>query len=99
MEGKRKKFYKNLISNCIFFNNVTFIETSYPALCRQKEFVLNLKVAHKCRSFINPFPVNHARLFPIAASFPALSILTISVDKCQSKSSENVNILIKVILF
>ena len=30
-----------------FFNNVTFIKTSNPALCRQKENVLNLKVVHK----------------------------------------------------
>ena len=26
---------------------VTFIKTSNPALCQQKEFVLNLKVVHK----------------------------------------------------
>ena len=26
---------------------VTFIKTSNPALCRQKEFVLNLKVVHE----------------------------------------------------
>ena len=42
MEEERKKFYKKLISNGIFFNNVTFIKTSNPALCREKEFVLNL---------------------------------------------------------
>ena len=42
MEGERKKFDKKLISNCIFLRNVTFIKTSNPALCRQKQFVLNL---------------------------------------------------------
>ena len=47
MEGEGKKFYKKLIFYCIFFNNVTFIETSNPALGRQKEFVLNVKVVHK----------------------------------------------------
>ena len=36
-----KKFYQALISYCIFFNNVTFIKTSNPTLCRQKKFVLN----------------------------------------------------------
>ena len=40
-----------------------------------------------------------AQLFPIAAPFPALSILTIPLDKCQMKSFENINILIKVELF
>ena len=47
MEGERRKFYKKLISYCTFFNNVTFIKTSNPALCRQKEVILNLKVVHK----------------------------------------------------
>ena len=40
-----------------------------------------------------------AWLFPIATSFPALSILTILLDKHQIKSFENINILIKVKLF
>ena len=40
-----------------------------------------------------------AQLFPIAASFPTLSILTIPLDTCQMKSFENINILIKVTLF
>ena len=31
-----------------------------------------------------------ARLFPIAAPFPALSILTIPLDKCQMKSFETI---------
>ena len=34
----------------------------------------------------------------IAAHFPALSILTILLDKCQTKSFEDANILIKAIL-
>ena len=37
-----------------------------------------------------------ARLFRIATPFPALSILTIFLDKHQMKSFENINILIKV---
>ena len=40
-----------------------------------------------------------ARLFLIATSFPALSILTILLDKQLMKSFENINILIKVKLF
>ena len=40
-----------------------------------------------------------SRLFPIATPFPALSILTILLDKHQMKSFENINILIKVKLF
>ena len=34
-------------------------------------------------------------LLQIAAHFPALSILTILLDKCQTKSFEDMNILIK----
>ena len=37
--------------------------------------------------------------FPITAPFPALSILTIPLDKCQMKSTENINILDEIILF
>ena len=40
-----------------------------------------------------------ARLFPIAAPFPALFILMIPLDKCQMKSFENINISIKVKFF
>ena len=43
-----------------------------------------------------PSLANYAQIFPIATSFPALSILTISLDKCQIKSFENIYILIKV---
>ena len=38
----------------------------------------------------------NARLFSLAAPFPALMIL---LDKCQMKSFENINILIEVNLF
>ena len=44
---ENEKSLQNIISFCIFFNNVTFIESSNLALCQQKEFVLNLKVVHK----------------------------------------------------
>ena len=40
-----------------------------------------------------------ARPFPIVTPFPALSILTILLDKQLMKSFENINILIKVKLF
>ena len=40
-----------------------------------------------------------APLFPIAIPFPALSILTILLDKQLIKSFKNINILIKVKLF
>ena len=60
-----------------------FIETSNPTFCRQKEFILNLKVVHKGRSLIDPFPANHC-------SAPALSIRTILLDKYQMKSFKNI---------
>ena len=40
-----------------------------------------------------------ARLFPIVTPFPALSILTILLDKQLMKSFKNINVLIKVKLF
>ena len=40
-----------------------------------------------------------ARLFSIATLFSALSILTILLHKCQMKSFENINILMKEKLF
>ena len=89
----KKSFIKKTIFYCIFFfNNVTLIKTSHPALCRQIKFVLNLKVVHKRRSLIDPFPANHCPL-------PPLSILMIPLDKCQIKSFNDNNILIKVELF
>ena len=47
------------------------------------------------RSAILFHPIT-ARIFPIAIPFPALSILTILLDKQLMKSFENINILIKV---
>ena len=35
----------------------------------------------------------------MAAPFPALSILTIPIDKCQIENFENISILIKVKFF
>ena len=75
---------------------VTFIKTSNFALCRQKEFVYSLNIVHKQRSLIDPFS---PRLFSIAAPLRALSILTNFFDKCQMKSIEDINVLIKVKLF
>ena len=42
------------------------------------------------------FPSITAWLVSIAAPFPAISILMIVLDKCQMKSLENINILIKM---
>ena len=71
---------------------VTFIKTSNPTLCQQKEFVYSLKIAHKQCSLIDPFPTKPitTRLFSRAATFPALSILTIFLDKCQMISFKDI---------
>ena len=75
MEREQKKFYKkNDFLLYFFFNNVTLIKTSHPALCRQIKFVLNLKVVHKRRSLIDPFPANHCLAFS-SQSLPASSAL------------------------
>ena len=77
------------------------IKTSNPTLCRLKEFVYSLKIVHivhKWRLLIL-FPPITTRLFSISAPFPAISILTIFLDKCQMKSFEDIKILIKVKLF
>ena len=41
----------------------TFIKTSNPALCRQKEFVYSLKIVHLRGSFIGFFSANHSLAF------------------------------------
>ena len=41
----------------------TFIKTSNPALCRQKEFLYSLKIVHYWRFLIDPFPANHGSAF------------------------------------
>ena len=79
--------------------NILFIKTSNPALCRQKEFVLNLKVVYKWCSLIDPFPANHCLAFSNSRPFSVLSILTIPLDKCYVKSFENINTWIKVKLY
>ena len=81
---------------------VTFIQTSNHALCRQKEFVYSLKTVqlYKNDTFVLIlFPPVTARLFSVAAPFLAFSILTILLDKCQMKSFENINTLIEIKLF
>ena len=50
-------------------------------------------------TLIDPFPANRYSSFPKGTPFYALSILTIFLDKCQMKSVENTNILMKVKLF
>ena len=50
----------------------------------------NLKIVSKWHSLIGLFPIT-------SHSFSALSILTILLDKCQTKSFNDMNILIKVI--
>ena len=59
----------------------------------------SLQIVHKWCCLTDPFPVNHCSAFFNSAPFPALSILTIFLDKCQMKSLEDINILIRVKLF
>ena len=47
----------------LFALEATFIKTSNPALCRQKEFVYSLKIVHWWRFLIGPFPANHGSAF------------------------------------
>ena len=68
----------------------------------KKQFVNSLKIERKCTlSYYSCFSqLIAARLVPIFGSFfPTLSILTILLDKCQTKICfEDMNILIKAIL-
>ena len=76
----------------------TFIKTSNPILGRQKEFVYNLKICMfplSCESTAQGFAVTLIDFLPITArllykysAFSGLSILTILLDKCQTKSFE-----------
>ena len=96
-------FFRLIFTPCCKYtynkNNVKFSKPTSSEL-RQELLKLNsLKVVHKSRSLSNPFPANHCSVFPIATPFPALSILTILLDKHQIKTFENINILIKVKLF
>ena len=59
----------------------------------------SLQIVHKWCCLTDPFPANHCSAFFNSAPFPALSILTIFLDKCQMKSLEDINILIRVKLF
>ena len=79
----------------LFAFEVTFIETSNSALCRQKECMYSLKYTNDIISLIL-FQLITAHFFSIAAPFFAFSILTILLDKYQMKSVENVNILVKI---
>ena len=78
---------------------VTFIKTFNPFLCRQKEFVRSYTNDALLLILLILLPPIIARLFSIAAPFPALFILTIFLDKCQMKSFEDIHILLKVKLF
>ena len=68
-----------------------------PTLCRQKEFVYSLKIVIMTLSCWSFFSQSRLDFFlKIAAPFPALSILTILIDYCHTKSCfEAMNILIK----
>ena len=77
----------------------TFIKTSNPKLCRQKEFVYNLKIFACFRWVVNllrtvslsrPLVLCQSQLgsFYKYSAFSVLSILTILLDKCQTKSFE-----------
>ena len=92
MERERKKFHKKLISNCIF-SIMSFLSKLLIPPSVDKKNLFSFE-----RLYTNDAPIT-VRLFPIATAFPALSILTIPLDKCQIKSFENISILIEVILF
>ena len=76
MEEERKKFHKKLVSYCSFSSH----EECFPLLCLWTQMTL----------LIDPFPVNHCWLFPMAAPFSALFVLSILLDKCRMKSFENI---------
>ena len=82
----------------LFAFEATFIKTSNPILCRQKEFIYSLKNLHVSAVFVTAtysfavmpisFSANH-RLAPINTwAFSVLSILAIFIEKCQTKSFE-----------
>ena len=77
----------------------TFIQTSNPALCWQKQFVYSLKIIHKWRSLIDPFPTSHCFAFFHTRSFSSALYSEDFFDKCLMKSFEDMNILMKVKLF
>ena len=72
----------------------TFTKMSNPALCQQKQFVYTLQLKDCPLITLShwSFSTNHSSAF----SYPALSILIILLDKCQTKSFEDVIILIIV---
>ena len=74
-----------------------FIKTN-PALCRQKRIQVQLKDCTLMALSHWSFSSQSQLSFFLYAHFPALSVLTILLDKCQMKNFEDVNILIKAIL-
>ena len=66
-----------------------------PSADKKNSFSIKRLYTYDALSSILFWPIT-AWLFPIVAPFPELSILTIPLDKCQMKSFENINILIKV---
>ena len=63
------------------------------SFCRQRAGVRSFDESY--------FPANHGSAFSCKQPphFPALSILTILLDKCQTKNFEDINILIKAETF
>ena len=51
------------LSQALSALEATFIKTSNPAFCRQKEFVYSLKIVHKWRFLIGHFPADHGSAF------------------------------------
>ena len=66
-----------------------------PSANKKNSFSTKRLYANKALTSILFQPIT-AWLFPIAAPFPVLSILTIPLDKCHTKSFENIDFLIKV---
>ena len=78
---------------------VTFIKTSNPSSAdKNNSFAPERLYTHDALSLILFSPITD-RLFSINTRFPALSILSIFLDKCQMKSFEDIDISIKVKVF
>ena len=96
VDGKReKKVLQKLISN-LFFSIMSLL-TLLSANKNNSSSTLRL-YTNDALSLILFQPIT-AWLFPIAAPFPTLFILTIPLDKCETKTYKNTNILINVKLF
>ena len=91
------KTFSALLPSTAF--KVTFIKTSNPPSAdKNNSCAAERLYTHDALSLIH-FSSITDRLFSTYTRFSALSILTIFLDKCQMKSFEDINILIKVKVF